>query len=99
IQIGRRSKEERMRKPLVPEDAEAIKEECPSVQTVATELFVWGPNPSIKYKNSEILDGNFIGATSQDFAAVNDELADGHFFTDIDYLQRSNAAVIGAHVS
>ena len=98
IHVGRLSKEERMRKPLVPEDAEAIKEECPSVQTVATELFVWGPNPSIKYKNSEILDGNFIGATSEDFATVNDELADGHFFTDIDDLHRRNVAVIGADV-
>jgi len=98
IHIGRLSKEERMRKPLVPEDADAIRDECTDIQMVATEMFIWGPNPSIRYKNAEIVDGQFIGATADDFATVNDELADGHFFTEIDDLHRRNVAVIGADV-
>jgi putative ABC transport system permease protein len=98
IHIGRLSKEERMRKPLVAEDAEAIKEECPSVEMVAVDMFPWGPNPNAKYKNMDLENVNFIGVTPEEFATVNDELADGHFITDIDNVHRRNVAVIGDDV-
>ena len=99
IHIGRLSREERLRKPLTFDDAMAIKNECPSVETVAVENFIWWGNPpSLKYKAMEVLDYNFLGATADDFRVVNDELADGHFFTDIDNLHRRNVAVIGADI-
>jgi putative ABC transport system permease protein len=98
IHMGRRSKEERMRKPLNYDDAQAIQEQCPSVETTATEIFVWGPNPVVKYKAKEILDANFIGATANDFRVVNDVLGDGRFFTEIDNLHRRDVAVIGSDV-
>jgi putative ABC transport system permease protein len=98
IHLGRLSKEERMRKPLTYEDAQAIQEQCPSVETTATEIQVWGPNPDVKYKAKEILDANFIGATGNDFGVVNDVLADGRFFTEVDNLHRRNVAVIGSDV-
>lgn len=98
IHIGRLSKEERMRKPLTFEDSVAITEQCPSVETTAAELFVWGPNPVVKYKAKEILDVNFIGATANDFRVVNDILGDGRFFTDIENLHRRDVAVIGSDV-
>jgi len=97
IHIGRLSKEERMRKPLTFEDARALKE-CPDVETVAAELQIWGPPPEMKYKSKQILDANFIGATADDFRVVNDNLADGRFFTEIEDLHRSNVAVIGSDV-
>ncbi len=96
--IGRRSKEERMRKPLTYDDGLAIQEQCPSVQATAVEIFVWGPNPVVKYKAKEILNADFIGATGNDFDVVNDALADGRFFTEVDNLHRRNVAVIGADV-
>src|SRR5581483_4408261 len=47
FQVGLRfrlSREERLRKPLTYEDARAIQEECPAVETVAVEKFIWwGP--------------------------------------------------------
>jgi len=99
IHIGRLSREERLRKPLTFDDAMAIKNECPSVETVAVENFIWwGPPPTLKYKAMEVLDYNFNGATADDFRVVNDELADGHFFTDVDNLHRRNVAVIGADI-
>ena len=98
IHVGRLSREERMRKPLNYEDAEAIQDQCPSVETTATEIFVWGPNPIVKYKAKEILDANFIGATGNDFRVVNDELGDGRFFSEIDNIHRRNVAVIGSDV-
>jgi putative ABC transport system permease protein len=98
IHIGRLSKEERMRKPLTYEDGRAIQEQCPSVEATAVEIFVWGPNPVVKYKDKQILDANFLGATANDFAVVNDEIADGRFFTDAENLHRRDVAVIGADV-
>src|SRR5271170_4780308 len=91
IHVGRLSREERLRKPLTFEDAMAIKNECPSVETVAVEIFLWRDNPPpVKYKGMQIFDYNFLGATAEDFSAVNDNLADGRFFTDIDNLHREN---------
>jgi putative ABC transport system permease protein len=98
IHMGRLSKEERMRKPLNYDDAQAIQELCPSVEATATEIEVWGPNPVVKYKAKEILDAQFIGATGNDFRVVNDELGDGRFFTEVDNLHRRNVAVIGSDV-
>jgi len=99
IHVGRLSREERLRKPLTFEDAMAIQQECPSVQTVAVETFIWWSNPPVvKYKGMQIFDYNFLGATPSDFEAVNDNLADGRFYTDIDNLHRENVAVIGADV-
>jgi ABC-type antimicrobial peptide transport system permease subunit len=99
IHIGRLSREERLRKPLTFEDAMAIKNECPSVETVAVEDFIWwAPPPTLKYKGMEVLDYQFFGATPDDFRVKNDELADGHFFTDIDNLHRRNVAIIGADI-
>jgi putative ABC transport system permease protein len=99
IHFGRLTKEERLRKPLNLEDSFAITEQCPSVETTAAELVVWGPNPVVKYKAKEILDVNFRGVTANNFMVVDDTIADGRFFTDIDDLHRRNVAVIGSDVT
>jgi len=99
IHLGRLSREERMRKPVTYEDAMAIKQECPSVQAVAVEDFIWwAPPPALKYKGKEMLDYQFNGVTVDDFNIINDPLADGRFFTDVDDLHRRNVAVIGPDI-
>jgi putative ABC transport system permease protein len=98
IRIGRLSREERMRKPLSYEDAAAIREQCPDVETVAVEIWQWGPSPSIKYKDKEMLNGNFGGATPEDFRIINAPLADGRFFNEIDDLHRRDVVVLGADI-
>ena len=93
------SREERLRKPLSFDDAMAIRDNCPSIQTVAVENFIWwGPSPPLKYKGMEVLDYQFNGATPEDFGVVNDNLGDGRFFTDVDNLHRRNVAVIGSDI-
>jgi len=100
IHVGRLSREERLRKPLTFEDSLAIKEQCPSVDMVAVETFIWwAPSPVLRYKGMQILDYNFQGNTAEDFRALSDRLADGRFFTDIDDLHRRNVAVIGSDVA
>jgi ABC-type antimicrobial peptide transport system permease subunit len=90
--------EEAMRKPLTYEDALAIREMCPSVETVAVETFRWGPPATAKYKGTEMLDANFSGPTPEAFQTMNADLKDGRLYTDIDNLHRRDVAVLGADV-
>ncbi len=95
----RLSREERLRKPLTYEDAVAIKEACPSVESVAVENFLWwGPPPLLKYKGKEVVDYDLSGATAEDFRVTNTNLADGRFFTAVDDAHRRNVAVIGPDI-
>jgi putative ABC transport system permease protein len=94
----RLTREERMRKPLTYDDGMAIREQCPAVENVALEIFSWGAPPDIRYQDKEMLNGNFGGATPEDFRIVNASLADGRFFNEIDDLHRRNVAVIGADI-
>ncbi len=92
------TREERLRKPLTYEEAMAIKEYCPSVESVAVEDFKWGPPVTSKYKGQEMLDTNFDGATPEDFQNINANLKDGRLYTHVDDLHRADVAVIGADV-
>ena len=90
------TREERIRKPLTYEQAMAIREHCPSVESVSVEIFRWGPAVSAKYKGQEMLDTNFSGPTPDHFRNINAILKDGRLFSDIDNLHRRDVAVIGA---
>ena len=106
IQIGaphRLTREERLRKPLTYEDAMAIKEQSPSTETVAVELFhELGdrglPPTTVRYKGQDMLDAQFEGVTSEDLQLMNATLADGRFITEIDDLHRRTVVVIGDSV-
>ncbi|MGO8814643.1 MAG: ABC transporter permease [Terriglobia bacterium] len=93
------TREERLRKPLTYEQAMAIKEFCPSVESVAVEIVVWGPSVTAKYKGQEMVDTNLTGATPEDFQNINADLVDGRLYTAVDDLHRTDVAVIGADVA
>jgi len=92
------SREERLRKPLTYNQGMAIREQCPSVESVAVETASWGPATTAKYKALEMVDAQLQGNTAEDFRITNSNLKDGRLFTDIDDLHRRNVAVIGADV-
>jgi len=96
--VGPETREERLRKPLTYEQAMALKELCPSVQTVGVEVFNRGPAVTAKYKGVEMVDTNFSGATADDFQTINADIQDGRLYTSMDDLHRMNVAVIGADV-
>ena len=52
--LGRRSRDEMMRKPLTLEDAQAIKEQCPSVQDVAVRGVPFSTRMKIQYKGNTL---------------------------------------------
>src|SRR5215470_9812590 len=101
--VGRMSAEERMRKPLTFEDGIAIKEEIPAVQEVSIEVFPrmgQGPGPirTARYKNHELTNIDYSGATAN-FAEVNSfAVSAGRFYTESEDLHREDVAVIGNDV-
>ena len=57
---GNLTHEEAIRKPLTYEDAMAIRDMCPSVETVAVEIFHLGPSVTAKYKGVEMVGRQFL---------------------------------------
>jgi putative ABC transport system permease protein len=103
LEVGnphRLTPEERLRKPLSYEDAMAIREQCPSVETVSVELFRqmtdFGlPPVTAKYKGQDMYDALFVGVTANHLQLLNATQDAGRFFTDAENLHRRDVAVIG----
>jgi ABC-type antimicrobial peptide transport system permease subunit len=103
LQLGaphRLSREERLRKPLSYEDAMAITEQCPSVETVSAELFrefgEFGVPPvTARYKGQDMIDALFVGVTANHLQLLNATQGEGRFFTQAEDLHRRDVAVIG----
>jgi len=103
IELGnphRLTPEERTRKSLTYDDAMAIKDQCPSVETVSVELFPglsdFGlPPVTAKYKGHDMVDALFLGVTAEHVHLLNATLGQGRFFTDVEDLHRRDIAVIG----
>ena len=97
------TREERLRKPLTYEDAQAIKEQCPAVEEVSVALFTeiaeFGLPPSTaRFKGREMQGAQFMGVDANYLAIANSSLDDGHFFNNTDDTHRRDVAVIGANV-
>jgi ABC-type antimicrobial peptide transport system permease subunit len=107
LQLGnphRLTTEERLRRPLSYEDAMAIKEQCPSIETVSVELFPdmqdFGlPPVTAKYRGQDMNDALFVGVTANHLQLLNATQDAGRFFTEAEDLHRRNVAVIGHGVS
>lgn len=102
IHIGRLSAEERMRKPLSLEDAEAIASECRSVKYVTAEATPWNFTPGVpdfsptaKYGGKEVYGIEFSGATTPYQSVYNAHMAQGRFYTETEDLHRVDVAVLG----
>jgi len=106
LQMGtphRLTREERLRKPLSFEDAQAIKEQCPHVDEVSIAIFrqmnEFGLPPSMaRYKGHEMSGAQFMGVDANYLALANSTLADGRFFTQADDGHRRDVVVIAANV-
>ena len=95
VQMGRRSREEMLRKPLKVEDALAIKENCPSVQDVSWRGLVARSRITIQHKGSTLRGAEFMGVSSNYGNVANVKVENGRFFTASEELHRIPVAVIG----
>lgn len=101
IHIGRLTQEERTRKPMKFEDAEAIREEAASVKDVCVEIdstnFLQSRSfiPIARYNGKEVTGVNFEGVTPSYIAVQNSRVELGRFFTETENDHRMDVVVIG----
>lgn len=98
INFGRRTTEERMRKPLSFEDAMAIKEEAPDIMEVSTTVFprIGTRNipPEARYGGRDS-DANFTGVLPAHEIVQNFKVGRGRFISESENQHRAEVIVIG----
>lgn len=106
IHTGRLTPEERERKPLSFEDAEAIREFCPAVRTVTASLYPRfledGPRRgpvTARYLSKEVSGVDYNGTLPATEEVFNSRPQRGRFFSDAENMHRSDVAVIGADIA
>jgi len=102
IHMGRLPQELRIRKPLNIQDAEAIRQEAPSVKDVCAEVFSWSPIPTgenfiatARYNGKEVSSVDFKGVTPSYATVQKTHLEQGRFFTETENDHRIDVVVIG----
>lgn len=106
IHTGGLSAEERSRRPLVFEDAEAIGLLCPAVRAVTASVFPrfdnFGParGPvTARYLGKEVSGVDYHGSLAADEEVFNSRPREGRFFSDAENDHRADVAVIGPDVA
>src|SRR5215467_2380602 len=93
-------REERTRKPLTEEDAQAIIEHTNTVQDVSLVAFPdWGFNRTITYQGYTYRRGNLNGVSANYAQTANVTVGLGRFISDFDDQHRRNTMVIGVSVA
>jgi len=103
IQFGRRSREERMRKPLTLADADAIAD-LNSIETAVPFLDVssnrWGSKILVTGENGKTTSSIKLNGTYPELARANTEiLTEGRWFTRTESEMNKDVALIGATVA
>jgi putative ABC transport system permease protein len=94
---GHRTEEERKRRDLTIEDAQALQEMCPSILAVSPERYLWSAS-QVKGNGNEA-NSPQIGGVNQNYAICNNwEIKDGRNITETDVLHATDVAVVGQDV-
>jgi putative ABC transport system permease protein len=99
--FGRLSREERLRKYLTPEDAQALLESCPDIVNVAPSIF-----PSFegggyfsltaRYKGEEVVGLDYRGTMPAFFTVYgNASIKEGRYFTEAENEHKLDVIVVG----
>jgi len=106
IHTGRLTMDERTRKPLALEDAEAIAELCPAVKAVTASVYprfeLEGParGPvTARYLSKEVSGIDYNGTLPSTEEVFNSKPQSGRFFSEVENLHRSDVAVIGPDIA
>jgi putative ABC transport system permease protein len=92
--------EERLRKPLTLEDAEALKEGCPAIKNVTVFLTWWEQNHTVRTKGGEVTAIDFRGV-QPNFGQVyaNAAVLAGRFIGEGDNLHSEKVVMLGENVA
>ena len=97
-QLGDRDRGEYMRKPLRPEDGEAILARASAVEDVANVLFLWRMDRTIRYRGKNYRQGFLQGVSASYARVTNVSLREGRFISEIDDQHRRDVMVIGVNL-
>ncbi len=97
---GRRPKEERERKPLTLEDAQALLESCPALKNVTTWTTWWEQPHTVRTKSGSVSAIDFRGV-QPNFGQVyaNAATLAGRFISEGDDLHREKVVMLGENVT
>ena len=101
ISTGRLTAEERNRKPLTYEDAQAIREQCPAVREVSVSVMqrIYDmhrpPVITARYQDKEVSGLNYSGSDIYYPDVYNAKTYIGRYFTEAEDTHREDVAVIG----
>ena len=103
-QVGERDQAERARKPITPEDGEAVARQAPAVEQVAIEapnIGGWGSgfDDTINVGGKTYRRGNTRAVTANMAEIANTSLREGRFFSEQEDLNRRNVMVIGVNAA
>ncbi len=106
IHTGGLSPEERTRRPLAFEDADAILQQCPAVRSVTVNLYPrfdqFGPSRgpvTARYLGKEVSGVDYSGTLSSNEEVFNSRPREGRFFSEAENQHRADVAVIGPDVA
>jgi len=106
IHTGRLTADERSRKPLTLEDAEAIEQFCPAVRAVTVSVFPRivedGPPRGVvtaRYLSKEVAGIDYNGTTPSNEEVFNSRPERGRFFSEAENNHRADVAVIGTDIA
>ena len=98
VHFGNSSSEEEKRKPITYENARAIEERCPSVDSVGPYLFAnWGIH-RVKYKSNDVYQARIGGTTEGYVTSGQADMKFGRFFSEFENQHRVPVVVIGEDV-
>lgn len=98
--LGPRDRAEFRRKPLRPEDGQAIVAQASLVEDVANSAGLWVPGDNaIHFKGDKFRNPQIDGVSSNYPEVVTIELREGRFFSREDDLARRNVIVIGSSIA
>jgi putative ABC transport system permease protein len=98
-QLGPRDRSEFSRKPLTPEDGEAILEQASAVDDVANMGFIFWVDRTITYQGTNYRRGDVNGVSANYSRVTNLTLQEGRFFTEVEDTHRRDVMVIGLDVA
>jgi len=98
-QLGDRDRTEYRRKPLRPEDGEAIRAQAPAVEDVANLGFLWLRDKTMSYGREKYQRADLQAVSANYLSVTGLGLREGRFFTETDDRSRRDVMVIGANVA
>lgn len=97
--LGPRDRREWKRKPLTPEDGEAILSGASAVEALANAGFLWRMDSTLTYDGVTYKQGELQGVSANYSEVSNLSMQEGRFISEIDDQHRRDVMVIGVNVA